>query len=465
METISSNTPVQVVGHNMSSKSAVSRGRSVLESDAVLKDRSRRWLLRALDPFHDTAVKPEGFPDLDASASVVQEINVSVSISAPAGLTASQNWDCHIVNMADFASASAIQYGVAGVDQPNQTSLVNVTYNSGTMVPSWIGGDMHAGTGLSPIGLNILSCLSGSNTMPSSGATNMSQVSVRNLDVNRYVTGKCRVVGGGFEVVNTTASMYQQGVVTAYRMPQVCTATKMSLSATNHYPAVMLVLPPENVASALLLPGSRQWPASRGSYSVFTLSEPENPFVVADSRPRLYTSTFGYGGGVAVPGLLSALRATDGTTLGHYHMPFNTSGVYYSGLSAQTTLQVNLKLIVEVAPGPYDALATLASESPEYDPAALELYSRVVSRLPPSVPQDENPAGEFFKQILGTVGDLMTMGGHIHPALGMVGRGVRAVGAAAPTVERVIRSTIQAVNQGKGSTQKQQGKKKTRKRK
>ncbi len=47
----------------------------MLEKEGILKQESRHWLLRALDPFHDTNIKPAGFPDLDASPSVVQEIN------------------------------------------------------------------------------------------------------------------------------------------------------------------------------------------------------------------------------------------------------------------------------------------------------------------------------------------------------------------------------------------------------
>lgn len=122
-----------------------------------------------------------------------------------------------------------------------------------------------------------------------------------------------------------------------------------------------------------------------------------------------------------------------------YPMPFNTSGAYFTGLSPETTLQLNFKLIVEVAPGPNDQLATLATSSPEFDPPALELYSRVCSRLPPGVPQDENPAGEFFKSVLGTLGDIVALGGALHPAFSLVGGGMKAVSKVIPTVQAVPR--------------------------
>lgn len=118
--------------------------------------------------------------------------------------------------------------------------------------------------------------------------------------------------------------------------------------------------------------------------------------------------------------------------IGAYRSAFNISGAYFTGLSLQTTLQLNLKAIIEVCPGPTDAIATLATASPEYDPAALEFYSRICSRLPPGVPQDENPAGEFFKQVLSTVGDIAQMGSVIHPAFGLIGGGAKAIARLIP---------------------------------
>jgi len=69
----------------------------------LLSDDGRRWIVRAVDPFHDTQVKPAGFPDFDQSGTVVQEINMSVTIGPPATVTSGSNWDCHVFNMCDFA--------------------------------------------------------------------------------------------------------------------------------------------------------------------------------------------------------------------------------------------------------------------------------------------------------------------------------------------------------------------------
>ncbi len=206
--------------------------------------------------------------------------------------------------------------------------------------------------------------------------------------------------------------------------------------------ARMHLMPPATAAQALLLPGSRQWPAERGSYSVFTLCESDNDFQGPDARVRLYVA--GYDFGKNNQGCLGTTRgsAASQTVVQGYYAPYNTSGVYLSGLSYQTTLQLNVKWLVEVAPGPLDSLATLASESPEYDPAALELYSRVVSKLPPGVPQDENPSGEFYQNVLGTLGDVLQLGAAIHPAFGLLGGGVKTVGKMIPTAQRVVQRIV-----------------------
>lgn len=53
-------------------------------------------------------------------------------------------------------------------------------------------------------------------------------------------------------------------------------------------PQRVRLLPPSTSGQAVLLPGSRQWPASRGSYNVFTLCDIENPFQTPDATTRRY---------------------------------------------------------------------------------------------------------------------------------------------------------------------------------
>ncbi len=50
-----------------------------------------------------------------------------------------------------------------------------------------------------------------------------------------------------------------------------------------------------------------------------------------------------------------------------------------------------------------------------YDPHALELYGRIAPQIPVGVPRDMNPAGEFFGNILKTLGSVLQAGSGLLP--------------------------------------------------
>jgi hypothetical protein len=206
-------------------------------------------------------------------------------------------------------------------------------------------------------------------------------------------------------------------------------------------PALAVELPPGSVDKALILPSSKQWDAKRGAYCVFTLSSGDVPLQSFDTRTRLYLANNNPTSS-AIPALAQAINpANSGGNMGAYLSRFNTSGVYLTGLSPQTTLQVNVKFIVEAVPGQNNQLVTLAQPSPPYDPDALELYAHMTRHLPPGVPQDENPAGEWWKNVLGTIGELATSASAIHPLFGAAGVILKSVPQVIGHVQRIANGT------------------------
>lgn len=422
----SSNTPIHGVSGGYTQRQ-VSIGQQVLNS-AVLTDDARRWLVRAVDPFYDHQLKPAGFPDMGTVASVVQEINLSTTISAPSTVTAGSNWDCHIFNMAHFA---------VGSTNSVVTTVVPAFWNPMTgELSGYSGGGMATTSG----GLSILSGPTQSALLPGGTPTAPLNVGaessvVLNPAAQGLVSSKCRVVGMAFEVVNTTADISLQGLVTVYRMPQ-CNQVAMvdvfpaALGAGGNVamPARMVALPPLNAAQALTLPGSKQWDAKDGSYCVCTLMGEENPIQGFDNMPVMYVDEgFWPGSNAPATAVLHDVSSISATSTYNYHpkyyAPYNTSGAYYTGLSYATTLQVNMKILLESIPGPRDAFATLAQPGPEYSPEAIKLYGQIVDRMPVGVPFTENPSGEWFSDVLGTVGDLAMTASGINPIFGLVGRG------------------------------------------
>lgn len=420
-------------------KTEINRGRRILSSD-MLSESGKHWLLRALDPFHDSPVRPAGYPDMDQSYSVVQEINQSMTIVAPATVTTG-TWDCHILNLPDFASVSG--------NSPN----LPATYNPFTGIVSTINGI----STYSDCGILALSVPSGAITFPDTSSMVGKDIVSQNLQPNQYINGKCRVVALGFEVVNTTAELYLQGLCTAYRMPQIdqlstYTAVDPVAQSEVYTPAPLRVFasPPSSVAEALVLPGSKQWDAKRGYYGVCLLTSTENPFQAIDASRRVYLANEVWPS-TSSPAINCVASYRSKGTSGDscttkYFSPYNTTGAYFTGLSPQTTLQVNVKWILETAPGPRSTFATLAQPSPHYDPLALELYSEMCSRLPVAVPFDENPDGEWFQTVLGTLGSLSSMASGVHPAFGLLGGGLNLASRIAPEVYKLIKGQKEKEN-------------------
>jgi hypothetical protein len=271
------------------------------------------------------------------------------------------------------------------------------------------------------------------------------------------------VVGIAFEVLNTTAVLYKQGTVTAYRMTQpkdqyigvntigIDSVANQTYNQVTHR---VFCLPPTTVVEAVVLPGSKQWEAERGGYCVGTLTDDENRSRQVDNLPRLYMEAQSWPSVSTAPcgALVSFISqaATSGYTV-KYYSPLNTSGLYFTGLSYQTSLQVNLKVLYETFPDPRSSFATLACTSPDYDPEAIRLYTELACHIPPGVPVDENPSGEFFGHMLGTLGSLSTMAGAINPLFAVLGTGL---GLASKILPGVIDS-FEHTKKKKGSKKQQ----------
>lgn len=407
---------------------------SALNSEGKLTSTGECWLVRALDPFHDKNLKPCGYPDTDSTGTVVQEINLSLEVRAPPSLTTGQNYDCHVFFLPDFAGNALASTTASGFLPSNYAALNPYLYQGPN---AWASGP----------GLNVISVVAGADTVPSVyNATADPSMVFQNLNPSYpvdYLGTRGRLVGGGFEVINTTAPLYKQGLVTTYLLPQERQDT-MALNAVPvvgggyeymALPALLGSLPPTNASLAYVLPSSKQWTADKGVYSVFRQNGINNPIRMYDYRQRLYlqentaSTTLGVGGLATAPSTIGGgttiIPVDGGWDNFAFDSPFHTSGAYFSGLSNQTTLQVNLKLLIEVAPGPSSPLVTVASPSPVYDPLALEMYSRAINSMPVSVPQTFNPAGEWWSGILSTIGDIAM------PALSAIGLAPVGMGVSA----------------------------------
>lgn len=420
---------------NHSSVAGAERELDKLSKYAGLTTAGRRWVTAALDPFHDSALEVDGFPDYEQINTITQPVKRSINITAPPNLLPQALWDCHIFstpllttfNGSNFAFTNGCVKNLPIIDNRGGQlgTLTIVTVEAGRQtfakadgtIPPPNGGPAPAKTyGLSPV----------------------AQESTLGIPLGTYCEGKHRLIGAGFEVVNATAALFKGGTVTVYQQNQRCTdginheydrATslwnvgKPSALAKNYHG------PPPDISSAMLLPDTRQWPAAEGCYvalrgigSGLEFIQPiEQEFQLSAHGLYNIGSTAGGAGGAAtsrqnVSQFVSGEAIPLGTYAGDpggpaqgmswaksFH-PFNQSGAYFTGLHSATALTVNGRFIMERAPDATEEdLIVLARPSPPEDPLALAIYSEAVRLMPPGVRLKDNGLGTWFKQAVGNV--------------------------------------------------------------
>lgn len=426
-------------------------------SDAQHTDDASAWVKRALDPFHDVGLRQAGLPDDDNTPTVVQTIKRSFNISNPQPNPVAANWSCAIfsssflseirtypmqayqgtmnmIGLLPVPSGSAVfgpaYGGEASVFQTKaDPAILTENIDMGTInIHSWhtdqtqFFPDVGAGTYVLPTASEVISPF-------------------RTTDVggsNDNFTSRMRLISCGFEVVNTTAPLAVQGLVTVSRLPsrervaycptivnfgaaQAITnggmpATQMSMGYPTTGATTIVGGPPATLEEALAYPETKQWAAKDGCYCTLTQQCSRNPLrVAAFSQIAVMNSDHvNRNEGQVVPnGFASgstAFLSTNSTFVPQRSeyvqtCPFDVSSAIFTGLSSSTTLTVNVVFVVEIAPRIDDQrfgqLVYNATPSPSWQPDALLAYERAARLLPPGVPRSMNPFGEYWEMVKG----------------------------------------------------------------
>jgi len=273
-----------------------------------------------------------------------------------------------------------------------------------------------------------------------------------------------RIIGGGFEVRNTTADIYKQGSVTCY---------KRKTQSDEQYYALRMVkddgnwsflpsahvrcvdLPPPTLAMAKQINGVT-YEAQEGVLVpvIFdcTANHPRKfntePVVfVSGNTPTNATVTFN-GASTALSDAQPALVAPCSLDYDQnsgvfsfpgscYEAPCAQAGAYFTGLSANTTLTVDFRCFVEVFPSVGDTSYALARLAPEYEPKVSRIIEELTEELLPGYPVGMNAKGDFFREVassLGEVGKSLLWGnGQDMVLAGLSASNVPGISAAAQT--------------------------------
>lgn len=366
------------------------------------------WLIQALDPFHDTARTPTGYPDTNSNASVIQCIKQSYQIVAP---NATGNFDCRVDMMPWI----------------NPITMNGATSNGANSVPPLnLLGQQNPATNTNVVigGVQIQTAPSGTLLELGNPTVAGTSLNAANTIPAQYYSGNSRVVSMAMEIVNTTSDLNRQGLVTLYRIPipQNDDATTVQLNAnasgdTRNFDGVADVIyiphPPTSIANAQLFAGTKAWDAAQGTYQVAGFNTPDNPANGLNwSNPAIYL--FNQTDPTVIFSRLDRTPNGFVTTAGNTHVgpvawtQMDLSGAFFTGLSNSTTLTVNYVVYVERFPTQDDLdLIVVAKRSPEYDIKALEAYSEIYQSLPVGVPFGENGWGDWFDTIANTASSVL----------------------------------------------------------
>lgn len=427
-----------------------------------ITDEGCDWLKFSLDPFHDLQLDNlKGYPDVNTEPTVIVKVRQAAEVSAPTGLAANTNWDCHIaLSPIDWAKPNGRVVQTGGGPGYNCAGKIlpqGIDGPSGVARPagyiSSIGGSGGSAVTSRLDGLVINSVPAG---LPNGGDMTFTPLhcpavaaggyAVQNIVLDNYLDfdetdlGVYRIVYSGFEVVNTTAQIYKQGAATvyeyghSYETSQIAGSADTGLSPAPRFESFAsntFRSPPNTIAEAKIMPGSHTWPAQDGCYCTAKFLG-DNPFQAATMRnyvvqQNLTTAGSDSGylpvgqtpatgpwpvGSFVSPGLVGdSWTNVSGPVVGNFASAYNaapathfsrmsTAGAYFTGLSPQTTLFVTWRVGLERLPAANKpTFLALAQPSATFDPNALLLYNLIANHLPPGCPQGWNDLGKWFNTI------------------------------------------------------------------
>jgi hypothetical protein len=362
------------------------------------------WLKAAVDPFHDKPLVLAGYPDLCGAASLVEMRRSALNIDHAAVVGA---WDCLVFSTPLPCDATVQKKTTIG-----STGIIYIDD----------GEDKHH-VGWLTIVVGPAGTILWNNTNGPEGAIAAGGICTCLPLIDSVADETIRPIAGGFEVVNSTPELYKGGTVTVGFQPSYLSSRTVAIMDNSgtincNYMghAAEFSSPPGKIDVAALIPEALTWPASRGCYCPLRFGEQNLP--LSDISNNLFSfdevmfSSQNYYG------------AKYGNTEPAWSKPpnFLQSFAFFSNLSPETTLRLVSKTWIERFPrtrgGKVSDYLTLSSPSAPHDAVALKLYGQMIKQLPAGVPQDMNPAGEYYaKFALTALRDVLRFAG---PLLGMI---------------------------------------------
>lgn len=414
----------------------------LVRSGRLTKD-GANWLKSALDPFHDQQYENPRWPGYCSTATLSGKKRFSVVFDKPTTVT-TDTWDLHITcnpyyAVGAFSSVKSSSCDVNSVNDPTCSADSGWgTFNLFSAVAANSGEIIYPSSSNAGFQTPVASYYNYPNVTPSLG-----------------LSGASRIVSIGYETRNTTAEIYRQGTLTLYSNPtsstdgggsllmQKTAGTTSSNSALFYSgPLYRCALPPSNVGQATALYGQIKLLASEGGYIAVPFDGVSNDVVFPYSSPIYSQCTAVNSTGVSCNGLITGLSERFvpngdpifmGTQVGpapdyniqadndasysvrvgmsksnFYPVHITQTGMYFTGLSAETTIDLSVCVNFEVAVDSRNpSLVAFASKVPAYDPFALMLYHRIRMGLPVGTKVADNASGDWWRAVASVLSDVL----------------------------------------------------------
>lgn len=342
-----------------------------------IRPESKNWCISAISPFIDTApINIQGYPDLSTQLSVVKVINKAADYSVPVGIPG--NWDLMFFFWPFLKT----------------TNVDLVPFVSPNVVVPQVGA-----LGYIAGGVTAYAVPSGT---PFTIANAIGNIAITNNDVPN--DQEFRLIAGGFETRNTTAEIYKQGTIYCCDVPNEPFASSVpywlrnvpvnTLSGVMFGPHLGGV--PTTSQEVMLYPGAVTWKASEGSYSVFKRNDFSNSYADNSNCSFIANGTNTPAGFVITPIFVSNAVDTVGSSMMTPLINYNSNVVMFKGLSNQSTISINVRFIVEIAPDQRSDLLPLAKTPCPYDIDAIEAVSFALAKMPPACVVSGNDLGSWL---------------------------------------------------------------------
>lgn len=361
------------------------------------------FLEMSLNPFPNNEIRAVGYPDGTRGRSIVRVVNNTYSISAPAGLSGA--YDLHVFS---FPEVCEVPLGLC--DSAAHTLPLNTN--------AWTESD-----GITPFKLglfNIILVPAGSPSLPStSGGTFLLPAGsqVWRTNYKEYCQGPTRLVAGGFKALNTSADLYRSGSSLMYRRSSQATDAVLyggGTSAVDNtpegaFPVRQFAAPPGSLQAAATIPGCVTGLAAEGAYMPLIMGP------IGPARPCRYNTTLVMPTdepNTTCPTWITSRYNGAGATYNRTvtfdvggNMPCvkeaasDICGVYFAGCAQESTFTITTRAVLQTFPTITDPDLTLARESPENDPVALDIARRIALDMHVAGVAASNPTGSWWRSV------------------------------------------------------------------